>query len=147
MPVNTQPNVSLVLMLDTTSVECQIIDASFKPPGVGASTVTETACPDGRVAEPGAVASGSLTGNAFADSLDAGITWLLAQAYENDATIAYELTFWPELGATQAMQYTGEARVNSYTLDFSKPGIGRHPIDLEVVTATLARPTPLRAAG
>ena len=141
MPVNTQPNVGLVLDLDGATYECQVIDASFRPPGVGASTVTETACPDGRVAEPGAVASGSLTGNAFADSQDTGLTWILAQAYENDATLAYTLTFWPELGATKAMEWTGEARVNSYTLDFSKPGVGRHPIDLEIVSASLARPT------
>lgn len=140
MPVNTQPNVSLVLDLDGATYECQVIDASFRPPGVGASTVIETACPDGRVAEPGAVSSGSLTGNAFADSLDTGLTWILAQAYETDATLTYVLTFWPELGATVAMQYSGDARVNSFQLDFSKPGTGKHPLDLEVVTATLARP-------
>ena len=140
MPVNTQPNVSLILDLDGATYECQVIDLSFRPPGVGASTVTETACPDGRVAEPGAVQSGSLTGNAFTDSLDTGLTWILAQAYETDATLAYTLTFFPELGATKAMQFTGEARVSSFQLDFSKPGINRHPLDLEVVSATLARP-------
>lgn len=140
MPVQTQPNVSLKLTLGTTSVECQIIDLSFRPPGVGNSTITETACPDGRVSEPGAIASGALTGNTFADSLATGITWLLAEAYETDETVAYVLTFWADLGATVAMQYTGDARVNSFQLDWSKPGIGRHPVDLEVVSAALARP-------
>jgi hypothetical protein len=140
MPVNTQPNVSLVVSLDGVDYACQVIDASFKPPGVGATTVTETACPEGRVAEPGSVAAGSLTGTAFTDSLDAGITWVLAQAYETDAILDIVVTFWPELGPTKAMQYTGTARVNSYQLDFAKPGMGKHPIDLEVVTAVLARP-------
>lgn len=140
MSVNTQPNVSLVVSLDGTDYACQVIDVSFKPPGVGATTVTETACPDGRVAEPGSVAAGSLTGNAFTDSTDVGITWILAQAYETDAEIDFILTFHPELGPTKAMQWTGTARVNSYQLDFAKPGVGKHPLDLEVVTAVLARP-------
>jgi hypothetical protein len=140
MTVNTQQNVSLVVSLDGVDYACQVIDASFKPPGVGATTVTETACPEGRVAEPGSVAAGSLTGTAFTDSLDAGITYVLAQAYETDATLDIVVTFWPELGPTKAMQYTGTARVNSYQLDFAKPGMGKHPIDLEVVTAVLARP-------
>lgn len=140
MPVNTQQNASLTLTLDTTSVECQVIDLSFTPPGVGASTVTETACPDGRVAEPGTIASGGLTGTVFADSTDTGITWLLAQAYEDNRTLAYVVVYWADLGATIGMQYSGDARVNTFQLDWAKPGMGRHPIDLEVVTATLARP-------
>jgi hypothetical protein len=140
MAVTTQPNVSLVVSLDGTDYACQVIDASFKPPGVGAATITETACPDGIVAEPGAKAEGSLTGNVFADSSDAGITWALAQAYETDATLAYIVTFWPELGPTNGMQWTGEARVNSFQQDFAKPGIGKHPLDLAITTAVLARP-------
>jgi len=140
MPVNTQPNVSLVVSLDGVDYACQVIDASFKPPGVGATTVTETACPSGVVAEPGAAAAGTLTGNVFADSLDAGITWVLAQAYENDQAFDYIFTIWSDLGPTIAMQFTGQARVNSFQLDFAKPGIGKHPLDLEIVTATLGRP-------
>jgi len=142
MPVNTQPNVSLVVSLDGVDYACQVIDASFKPPGVGATTVTETACPSGVVAEPGAAEAGSFTGNVFADSMDAGITYVLAQAAlpQVDAEFDYIITFWPELGPTKAMQYTGQARVNSFQLDFAKPGIGKHPLDLEIVTATLGRP-------
>ena len=140
MAVNTQQNVGLVVDFDGTEYQCQVIDASFKPPGVGTSTVTETACPDGRVAEPGAISPGTFTGNVFADSLDGGITWALAQAFETDATITYIVTFWPELGPTKAMQYTGEAKVNSFQLNHSKPGLGKHPLDLSITSATLARP-------
>lgn len=141
MAVNTQPNVSLVVSLDGVDYACQVIDASFKPPGVGSSTVTETACPSGVVSEPGAIASGSLTGTVFADTTDTGITWVLAQSFEaNAAELDYIYTVWPELGATKAMQYTGTARVASFQVDFAKPGLGKHPIDLEIVTAALARP-------
>lgn len=140
MPVNTQPNVALTLTLDGTSVECQVIDATFTPPGVGASTVTETACPDGRVSEPGTIASGGLTGNVFADSQDGGVTWILLQAYDTNATIAYVVTWWADLGPTKAVQYTGDARVANFQLAWTKPAMGRHPIDLEIMTATVARP-------
>jgi hypothetical protein len=140
MPVNTQPNVSLVVSLDGVDYACQVIDASFTPPGVGASTVTETACPSGVVAEPGSISAGSFTGNVFADSLDSGITWVLAQAFEAQSELDYIVTFWPELGPTKAMQYTGTAKVASFTLDFAKPGIGKHALELELSTATLARP-------
>ena len=139
MAVNTQPNVSLLLKIKTTSVECQIIDLSFSPPGVGASTVTETACPSGIVSEPGATQSGTLTGNAFTDALSTGLAWLLASAWEVNETMAFELTFHPELGPTKSMKYTGTCRCASFTLDFAKPGIGKHPIDLEVMTADLVR--------
>ena len=117
-----------------------MIDASFKPPGVGASTVTETACPTGVVAEPGSIEAGAFTGNVFSDSLDAGVTYVLATAYETQAEFDYIVTFWPELGPTKAMQYTGRAKVASFQLDFAKPGIGKHPLDLELSTATLGRP-------
>jgi hypothetical protein len=138
---NTQPNVSLVVSLDGVDYACQVIDASFKPPGVGASTITETACPSGVVAEPGSIEAGSFTGNVFADSLDAGITWVLAQAYEDQSSeLDYIVTFWPELGPTKAMQYTGKAKVASFQLDFAKPGIGKHPLHLELSTATRGRP-------
>lgn len=140
MPVNTQPNVSLVVSLDGTDYACQVIDATFTPPGVGATTVTETACPSGVVAEPGGAEAGSFSGSVFSDSLDAGVTWVIAQAFETNAEFDYIITFWPELGPTKAMQYTGQARVNSFQLDFAKPGIGKHPLDLEIVTATLGRP-------
>lgn len=141
MAVNTQPNVGLTLTLDTQSVACQVIDLNYKPPGVGNSTIVETACPDGVVSEPGSITSGSLTGNAFLDSSDTGLWWLLAQAYEENATIAYVLTFYSELGPTHGFTYSGDARVNSIEAPFSKPGLGRHAIDLEIVSATLARTT------
>jgi ribosomal protein L18 len=140
MAVVTQPNVSLVVSLDGQDYACQVIDASFKPPGVGASTVTETACPSGVVAEPGSIEAGTFTGNVFADSLDAGVTYVLALAYETQSEFDYIVTFWPELGPTKAMQYTGRAKVASFQLDFAKPGIGKHPLDLELSTATLGRP-------
>ena len=83
--------------------------------------------------------------NAFADSLDTGITWLLAQANEEDAAITYSRTFWPELGATKGMTWDGVCRVNKFSQPFAKPGIGRQPIDLEVTSATLSRPTAAAA--
>ena len=93
------------------------------------------------------LSAGSITGEAFSDSADTGITWLLAQANEDDDAITYSLTFWPELGTTKAMKWDGVCRVNTFRQPFAKPGIGRQPIDLEVTSATLSRPTATREAA
>ena len=140
MAVTTQTNHSLVVSLDGTDYACQVIDASFTPPGIGSSTITETACPDGVVAEPGSISNGSLTGTVFADSGPTGITWALAQAYEANAELAYIFTAWPDLVDTGGMVYTGTGRVASFQIDFSKPGVGKHPLNLEIPTAALTRP-------
>jgi hypothetical protein len=107
---------------------------------VGTGTTVETACPDGRVVEPGAAEPGALTGNVYADSTDTGITWALAHLKQSGATFAYTATWWADQGATKAMEFSGEATVASFQLDFTKPGYGKHPVDLSLITATIARP-------
>jgi hypothetical protein len=146
MPVTTQRNVELTLTLDdksgtTHSFECQIIDLAFSLPGVGEGSTVQTACPDGVVSEPGDPTNGSLTGTAFSDTGTDGITWLLAEAQVDDRTMKYDLTFFPDLGNTKAIHLTGDCKVNSFSFDFSKPGIARTPLDLSIITATMARPT------
>ena len=140
MPVNVQPNISLELTLDTTTVECQIIDASFKLPGTSAGTLVMTACPDGNVMDPGSPAVGSLTGNAYTDTADTGLWMVLADAYEENLPLDYVLTFFPELGPTKGVTFTGTAKVNALQLDFAKPGNNKHPIDLGIETAVRSRP-------
>ena len=140
MTVNVQPNNSLTLTLDTATVECQVIDLSFKLPGTSAGTLVLTACPDGAVMDPGSPQVGALTGNAYTDTLDTGLWTLLADAYEVDADLAYVLTFFPEGGPTQGVVFTGTAKVNSLQLDFAKPGNSKHPIDLGIETAVRSRP-------
>ena len=39
-----------------------------------------------------------------------------------------------------AFTVTGNAQVNTFTIDWDKPGYSRHPIDLALNSATIARP-------
>jgi hypothetical protein len=138
MPTVTQPS-ALILTLDGTDVSCQVIDTTFVRPQRGAPTITETACAvDAFIAEPGALGTGSLTGTAFTDTTDEGLTWLLSEANDTGATIAYVLTMGT--GATAGAKWTGTAVVNSETWPYAKPGLSRTPIDLVVLTAARTRP-------
>lgn len=140
MAATAQKNNQLILKLGSTEVQCQVINLDFKRPGYSAGTTIETACPDGVIVEPGAKQDGSLTGEAFTDTADGGLWSLLDDAYEDDVELAYELTFFGDLGATLAVKFTGTAKVNSSGLAFSKPGMSRHPLDLAIITAVKSRP-------
>ncbi len=141
MPVNTTTNTSLSLTIDGgDEMNCQIIDCSFVPPSNAVGDRVLTACADGEVINPGSPENGSLTGNVYADPLDGGITDTLLTAQENDADMAFVLTFWNDQANTVAMTFTGTARVNSMQLDFARPGYAQHPIDLAVITSTRTRP-------
>jgi hypothetical protein len=140
MTSNVIQNIELSLELDDAEYQCQVIDVTLTLPGSGVGESVEVACPDGVVSEPGARTNGSLTGNVFTDPTDTGITWILATAFQSGAEVEYTVVYWPNEGATKAIEFTGRARVNSFTLPFSKPGNARHALDLSLVTADMARP-------
>ena len=142
MPLSTQPNNQLSLTLDGTEVNCQVIDLSFTMPGTGTGETVEVACPDEYAYEPGTRSDGSISGTVYTDLADTGLTWLLAQAKDTDATIAYVLTFHPDAGATGGIVFTGDAKVNTWSLDFSKPSLSKHSLDLTAMTAVISRPAP-----
>lgn len=150
MPTNTIPNVSLKFEItyesQPLSFECQVVDVELTLPGVGTGSATETACPGGMVLEPGAPEAGSLTGNVFADTRDTGITWALAQLKKTGAEFPYSITYYADQDATVAVRFSGNAKVNSFKLPFSKPGYAKHPLDLALSTADMARPTAPLAA-
>jgi len=126
--------------LDGTSVECQVIDLSLTLAGESTGDTVQVACPDGAVVEPGEHEDGSLTGTVFSDSLDTGVTWLLMQAKSAGATIAYVLTWFSNEANTVAFTVSGDAQVATFSIDWTKPGHSRHPIDLTLLSTTLARP-------
>jgi hypothetical protein len=140
MAVTAQHNNELVVQFDGKTFQCQVIDLEFKRPGLGAGTTVYTACPDGVVNEPGAPTDGTLTGTAYTDTTDTGLWWLLDDAYEADAEISYELTFFPDLGATTAVKFTGRAKAVDSGLGFTKPSVSKHPVNLTIITATKSRP-------
>lgn len=145
MPVSTIANISLEFEITfegaPITFECQVITADLSLPGPAQSgSATETACPDGKVSEPGQAQNGSITGEIFVDSTDAGITWALATLFQADTEFPYSITYWANEPSTVAITFSGNAKVNSFTLPFSKPGYAKQPLDLALVTAVMARP-------
>lgn len=147
MAVISIPNIALLVSVTylSTPLEfaCQVIDAELTLPGASAGTRIETACPDGAVVEAGSASNGQLTGNVFADPSDTGITWALATLYQARGEFPYSITWWADLDETQAMKFDGDAVVNSFKLGWAKPGKGKHPLDLGLVTAVMSRPVPV----
>jgi len=144
MPTNVTPNIALEFEITYNGTplafECQVIDAELSLPGTAPGETTEVACPDGKVSEPGTAANGAITGNIFVDPTDTGITWALAELYQAGAEFAYTITYYPDAGATHAITFTGNAKVNSFRLPFAKPGNAKQPLDLVLITASIARP-------
>lgn len=139
MPANSTQLVELTLELDDVSYNCQLIDPEHTVPAYAVSTTaTETACPGGIVNEStGAWTPGGLKGNVFADPLVTGLTWILRTALHNQATLTYRIVHAPELGPTGAIEETGDAKVASFSYGrFAKPGMWKHPIDLQLLTTS-----------
>jgi hypothetical protein len=137
MPPNSTQLIELTLELDDVAYNCQLIDPEHIPPAyAGTSTATETACPGGVVNEETQTwTPGSLKGDVFADSLAAGLTWILRTAQHQRATMTYRIVHAPELGATGAIEESGDCRVLSFSYGkFAKPGMWKHPVDLELLT-------------
>lgn len=141
MSVHTQLNTSLKIVLDTKEYQCQIINAELSLPGTAVGETVETACPDGKVVEPGSTVNGSLTGEAYTDTTADGFWTALASAYTSGAEVTYELDWFPETAAEHLI-FNGKAKVEtSPTLSFAKPGMSRHPFQLTLLSAAMTRPT------
>jgi hypothetical protein len=147
MPTTVIPNIALELTVTIdgapVAFECQTIDASFALPGSQPGETTEVACPDGKVSEPGSTTNGSLTGTVFTDTTATGITWALMNAYQAGEEFDYSFTWFADQPATHAVLFTGRAKVNTFSMDWAKPGNAKHPLDLALITCAIARPTPL----
>ena len=144
MATNTIQSIALEFEITFNSqpltFECQVIDCELSLPGVQPGNATEVACPGGIVLEPGATEAGSLTGNVFADTRDTGITWALAQLKKTGEEFPYSIIYYADQAATVAVKFSGTAKVNSFRLPFTKPGYAKHPLDLSLATADMARP-------
>lgn len=147
MAVTAIRNIALEFEIDFNgqplAFECQVIDVELKLPGIGPGASTETACPGGIVSEVGTASNGSITGNIFVDPTDTGITWALATLYQAGDEFHYSLTYYADQDQTISITFEGQAKVNSFTLPFNKPGMARQPLDLALITATMRRPAAL----
>lgn len=137
MSVHIQRNNLLFVTINGKRYDCQVIDLSFTFPKDGDPTITQTACPDGTVSEPGEKQPGSLSGTVFTDTSTAGITTALITALNTSAEFPYDLVWWPDVTGS-ALQITGQARVSDLVLEWSKPGVAKHSLSLSVVSASTA---------
>ena len=135
MPTNTQTDATLVLTLDGTAVECQVINASYTMAAPGESTPVPTACGD-TVSEPGDPSNGSISGEVFKDTSATGITRLLAEAALTGVEVAYVYTEADEAG--YEMSWSGTCTVPQFGIDFAPSKLGRHQLELNVTTSVLA---------
>ena len=144
MPTNVTRNIALEVEItynaQPLTFECQVIDAELKLPGSQPGESVEVACPDGRVSEQGTTTNGALTGTIYVDPTDTGITWALATLYQGGTEFAYSITYYSDLANTSSIKFSGNAKVNTFTLPFSKPGNAQQPLDLALITAVMARP-------
>ena len=149
MSVNVTKNIALELTvtIDAAPVtfECQALDCSLSLPGSQPGESVETACPDGIVSEPGTTTNGALTGTVFTDTTATGISWALMNAYMAGDEFTYSFTWFSDQPNTTAVLFTGTGKVNSFQLDWTKPGNAKHPLDLALISATIGRPTVLAA--
>jgi hypothetical protein len=139
MAPTSTPLIELTVALDGQEYNCQLINPTHTPPAYsGTSTAVETACPDGVVNEESqAWTPGTLAGDAFADSSATGLTWILRNAQHTKATMTYKIVHAPELGPTGAIEETGDCKVKTFNYgQFAKPGLWKHPIDLELLTTS-----------
>lgn len=146
MPVNVTKNVALEVQIEFNGqplhFECQVSEAELTLPGSQPGESVETACPDGVVSEPGSTTNGGLTGNVYVDPTDTGITWALATLYQAGTEFPYRIVYYSDLAETHAIEFVGNAKVNTFTLPFSKPGNAQQPLDLALITASMGRPAP-----
>ena len=137
MPAVTQTDATLVLTLDSTAVECQVINASYTPAAPGESTPIPVACGD-TVSEPGDPANGSISGEVFKDTSATGVTRLLANAAVAGTEMDYVYT--ESDGAGGGMSWSGKATVPQFGIDFAPSKLGRHELSLTLTTSVLAAP-------
>lgn len=133
MPAAVSKDATLLLTVDGQDYSCQVIDASYTPAAPAESTIIPTACGD-TVAEPGDPQNGSITGTVFKDN--AGMTRALATLVLSGAEAAYVYTDTDGNGA--ALSWSGTCTVPAFGIDFQPDKLGRHPLELSVITSVLA---------
>lgn len=143
MPTNVTKNNQLTLTLDGSDFSCQVIDLSFEYPVWETGENVEVACGPGEsVNESGSRASGRISGEVFADTLDTGVTIALMDAIDADAEVPFVLDYYSDQANTVSVRFSGNVKVSGFELPFSKPGNARHSLDLEVLPNGFTRGRP-----
>ena len=144
MPTKTQTDAVLKLSLNTGTGQpvdfaCQLTSASFTQPGPGSVKSVKVACGgDPVVTTSGDTTPGAITGEVFKDFTAAGLSTLLAKAVDAAATtgtVDLTYTYTENEGTDHAVSWTGKATVDPFEIRFTPGELGRHTLNLPVLTA------------
>ena len=145
MPTKTQTDAVLKLTLDSGSgspvdFACQLTSASFTQPGPGSVESVKVACGgDPVVTTSGDSSPGAITGEVFKDFSVNGLSTLLAKAVEQATTagtVNLTYVYTENEGKDHAVSWTGKATVDPFEIRFTPGELGRHQLNLQVLTAT-----------
>ena len=145
MATKTQTDAVLKLTLQTSTGQpvdfaCQHTSAAFTQPGPGSVDSVKVACGgDPVVTTSGDTTPGSITGEVFKDFSATGLSNLLAQAVEQavtTGTVDLTYTYVENEGTDHAVSWTGKATVDPFEIPFTPGELGRHNLNLQVLTAT-----------
>lgn len=133
MPAVATRDVSLTVTVDTTSVECQLIDPQIVRPSFGSGDTVTVSCGDD-VPVPGEkLTNGSIGGDVIADYSPTGITRLLDENLDAQVDV-----IWVETVTDGAVQYTrtwtGTALVGPITRTFTAGRQSRHNLALDLTS-------------
>ena len=135
MPAVPTRDVSLTLSVDSTQVECQLLDPQMVRPAYGAGDTVTVACGD-EVGVPGdRLTNGSISGDVIADYSTTGVTKVLDENLDQEVDVVWAETV-TDGSNTYTRTWTGKALVGPITRTFTAGRQSRHDLNLELTSET-----------
>lgn len=133
--MTTQIDAVLTFTVDGTDYSCQLLTPSFTPAWSGEGEMLYPACGGDVVVDPPEQAErGSITGEALKDTLPAGLTRVLIEKLGQQVPF----TYIENPGEAHELSIAGEALITPFTLGWRQNRVGRHDLNLTVLSQTLA---------
>ena len=135
MTTITQLQTAASFILDGVEYNCQVTNMEYRPTSRATGETIEVACADGQVNVPGDHQDGSASFEVFGDTTDQGITWAMASAQANDSTMTYTFIFFSDQDNTVAMKYTGDCKVQNFSIGWEGKSYHQHSVELVVLSS------------
>lgn len=135
---NTQIDAVLTFTVDGADYACQLLTPSFTPAWAGEGDLLYPACGGAVEVDPPEQAErGSITGEALKDTLPDGLTRVLLEKLGQQVPFTYV----ENPGELHELSIDGEALITPFTLGWRQNRLGRHDINLTVLSQTVAAAT------
>lgn len=130
--MSTHTDVALSFTVDGVEYACQLVDPTLIRPWAGEGATVVVACGDRVTEPPESPENGSITGTAYADYSDTGISVGLDAALGQTVDIV-----WTEQVSTDRQRiWTGKGQVRPMTRAFTAARNSRHDIDIVLTEET-----------